>query len=80
MRITVAIPDEIAAQAEALGLTPEEYVEKLVAEQASVSSPVKTKEERLADLEKFFTEMSRNSEKIPHLPDEAFTRESFYKF
>jgi hypothetical protein len=33
MQITVNIPDEVAAQAEARGLTPESYVEGLVAQQ-----------------------------------------------
>lgn len=31
------------------------------------------------DIETFLTEMAANSEKLPQLPDEAFTRESFYQ-
>ncbi len=33
----------------------------------------------LANLEKIFEEMAAHSDKIPLLPDEAFTRESFYQ-
>jgi hypothetical protein len=42
---------------------------------------VKTEEnraERMAKFEKFFESFSANSENIPILPDEAYTRESFY--
>jgi hypothetical protein len=31
------------------------------------------------NLEEFFRAMSAYSDKIPQLPDEAFTRESFYQ-
>jgi hypothetical protein len=81
MQITVTIPDEVAAEAQARGLTPENYVESLIAEQKLMKHADKTplnREERLANLEKFFEEISAHSEKIPILPDEAYTRESFY--
>jgi hypothetical protein len=39
MQITVAIPDEFAAQVQASGLTPESFVEKLIAER--IASPIK---------------------------------------
>jgi hypothetical protein len=35
--------------------------------------------DRLANLDKFFEEMAIHSDKIPLLPDEAFTRDSFYQ-
>jgi len=82
MQITVTIPDEFAAQVVARGLTPEGYVERLIAEragaaaQADSSADTKT---RLADLEVFFAEMAAHSDKVPILPDEALTRESFYQ-
>ncbi len=78
MQIMVTIPDEIATEAQAHGLTPAGYVEKLVARQGTASQPPLTVEEKLAKLDKFFDEISANSENIPLLPDEAFTRESFY--
>ena len=78
MEITVTIPDEVAEQAKARGLTPESYVEELVLEQGSELKPLKTREQRRADMARFIEEISRNSEDIPLLPDAAFTRESFY--
>jgi hypothetical protein len=78
MEITVTIPDEVAAEARARGLTPESYVEGLVADKGMVTGTAKTREQRRADIERFIEEISANSENIPRLPDEAFTRESFY--
>jgi len=81
MQITVNIPDEVAAQAQARGLTPENYVESLIAKQKLTAPVLKTDEnlaERMAKLEEFFESFSANSENIPILPDEAYTRESFY--
>lgn len=37
MQITVTIPDDFAAQVQARGLTPERYVETLIAEQARIA-------------------------------------------
>jgi hypothetical protein len=79
MEITVTIPDEVAAEARARGLTPESYVEGLIAEKHLSTSAESTTKQKLANLEKFFEAMAANSHKIPHLPDEALTRESFYQ-
>jgi hypothetical protein len=75
---------QLAAEAQARGMALERYVaEKL--KQSEPSAAVTTPEEpvspaaRLADLEDFFKEMARYSDKIPLLPDEAFTRESLYQ-
>lgn len=78
MEITVNIPDEVAEKARALGMTPESYVARLVAGKTAKAEPEISTEERMAKLEKFFKQISSHSEKIPRLPDEAFTRESFY--
>jgi hypothetical protein len=80
MQITVTIPDDVAAQAVARGLTPEGYVEELIAERAGVASQAAADTSaRLADLEVFFAEMAAYSEKAPILTDDALTRESFYQ-
>lgn len=78
MEITISIPDTVVESAHSRGLTPETYVEELLVQEDAPNSPEKTPEERLADLERFFEGMTRYSYKIPHLPDEALTRESFY--
>ncbi len=81
MVITVTVPDEFAEEAEARGLTTERFVETIVLrEQAALlsSQPEKTVEKRMVDLDLFLAEMSAFAHKIPVLPDEALTRESFY--
>jgi hypothetical protein len=76
MQITVKIPDEFAAQVQARGLTPESYVESLIEDAARTAPfPMQGK----MDIEAFLSAMSANSENIPPLPDEAFTRESYYQ-
>jgi hypothetical protein len=79
MQITIEIPDELAAKAQARGLTPERYVQALVEDAArTVPLPLPPAKPRM-DMEQFFEAMAANSDKIPQLPDEAFTRESFYQ-
>jgi hypothetical protein len=77
MQITVTIPDEFAAQVRARGLTPEGYVERLIAEQAGAAR--NGSETRLVDLELFLAEISAHSEESPVLADAALTRESIYQ-
>ncbi len=79
MEITITIPNEVVAWAESQGLTPRGYVENLIAERHPPAKPERTKEQRMADLEEFFKAMAQHSDEIPQLPDEAFTRESFYR-
>jgi hypothetical protein len=77
MQIVVEIPDELAAQARARGLTPESYVRGLIEEAARHAPADLVKPKR--DMEAFFKAMAAHSEKIPQLSDEAFTRESIYQ-
>jgi hypothetical protein len=78
MEITVTIPDEVAEKAQARGLELKTYVEELVAENPIPDGPEPTVEEKLAQLERFFAQMSSHAHKIPILSDEALSRESFY--
>lgn len=80
MQITVTIPDELAAEVQAQGLTPESYVEKLVAERSATprgygAGGRLTREEFEASLDR----LAQFSDKIPLLPIEAFSRESMYE-
>ena len=78
MQITVTIPDELAAQAQARGIPVEAYVQSLVEEAGrkfSSSHPPRTPEQ----IEAFFEAMAEGSLKLPPLPTESFTRESFYE-
>jgi hypothetical protein len=77
MQITVDIPDQVAEKAAALGVSVEEYVNDLLTrESAPIAMPkVLTREEVRAWLDR----LAQFSDQIPQLPDEAFTRESFYQ-
>ena len=76
MQITVSISDEVAAQVEARGLSPESYFARAIEDAVrAVSNGPQPKR----DMQAFFRDIAAYSEKIPQLPDEAFTRESFYQ-
>jgi hypothetical protein len=79
MQITVEIPDDLAAQVKARGLTPESYVRSLIDDAVRTSPTPLPPAKPKMDMEEFIRKMSEHSEKIPELPDEAFTRESFYQ-
>ena len=79
MQITVTIPDEFAAEVKARGLEPRSYVERLIDDAARTApKPIPPAKPKM-DLDSFFQAMAAYSDKIPQLPDEAFTRESFYQ-
>jgi hypothetical protein len=79
MQITVEIPDALAAKVQARGLTPESYVRGLIEDaERSAPLPIPPAKPKM-NMEEFFEAMSAFSDKIPQLPDEAFTRESFYQ-
>jgi hypothetical protein len=79
MQVTIEIPDEVAAKAEARGMTPESYVRSLIDDAVrSTPEPLHLREPRMS-MEEFVEAMAANSDRIPVLPDEAFTRESFYQ-
>lgn len=73
------IEAQLVAEARARGLSPESYVEQIIAERTAKLHTEAGSVDRLASLEKFLEEMAAYSDKIPQLPDRAFTRESFYQ-
>lgn len=80
MRITVTIPDELAAEIQSRGMTPENYLEILIAEQLQTQqSPSASHQLSAEQFEAALDELTRYSDKIPSLPDSAISRESFYR-
>ena len=79
MQVTVNIPDELAAQVQSRGLTPQSYVEDLIAEQTATAKGSATHKLSLEEFEASLDELTRYSDKIPVLPAEAFSRESLYQ-
>ena len=81
MAITLNLPPEVeaslAAQARALGLQLNSYVQNLLEQQAGMG-----RSEQATNLEQFEAELdalAQGSDKLPYLPPAALTRESFYQ-
>jgi post-segregation antitoxin (ccd killing protein) len=78
MHVTVTIPDELAAQALARGMSVQAYVQSLI-EEAGRKSLSSHRARTSEQIEGFFKAMAEGSQKLPPLPTESFTRESFYQ-
>jgi hypothetical protein len=78
MQITVTIPDELAAIAQARGISLEAYVQGLV-EEAGHKSLSSRRSRTPEQIEAFFEGMAEGSQELPALQTESFTRESFYQ-
>jgi hypothetical protein len=80
MTITVDISpeaqSELARQAAARGQEVEGYAASLLEEALNLPDGPSRSEDRL---ERTLREMAQFSDKIPSLPDEAFTRDSLYQ-
>ena len=77
MTIPIHIPDELAMQAARRGLDIAQYIDQILqaaAKPALPRSPRLTQEQIDAVLDGF----AEFSDKIPILPDSAFTREAIY--
>ncbi len=71
------IEERFLAAAEACGMNPETYAEKIIAAETALTreKPPLTK----AQLDHFLAVMREGSENFPVLPESAYTRESFYQ-
>lgn len=78
MTLTVTIPDDLVEQVKAHGASPEHYVQGLIEEAVRADAIAQRIAGPRIDIEAFLTAMAQYAEKIPQLPDSAFTRESFY--
>jgi post-segregation antitoxin (ccd killing protein) len=77
MVVTVNIPDELAAQAKARGLSLEAYVQEILAEQ--LARPVQTQQPRTQEeIRIWLDSLAQFSDKIPPLP-ETISREWLYQ-
>jgi hypothetical protein len=80
MTITINIKPEVEAelarQAESLGMDVPAYAATLLEKVAKPSEPHVTD---LEEFEKSLDRIAQFSDKIPALPDEAFSRESIYR-
>lgn len=77
MVVTVNIPDELAAQAEARGLSPEAYVQEILAQQ--LARPAEARQARTPEeIRAWLDSLAQFSDKIPPLP-ETISREWIYQ-
>jgi hypothetical protein len=81
MQLTVNLPDEVAAEAQARGLSPESFVETLVVERIGPGghTPESPRDLSLREFDAALDQLAAGSRSIPALPDEAFHRASFYE-
>ena len=78
MKINVKVPKELAAQAEALGLALEAYVEQILAQQIRESKPEGRTPRTPAEIRAWLDSLAQFSDKVPPLP-EKITREWIYQ-
>jgi hypothetical protein len=77
MEITLKIPDELASQARARGLTLEVYIQEILAQQLGTSS--ETRQPRAPqEIRAWLDSLAQFSDKIPPLPD-TISREWIYQ-
>ena len=77
VQLSPDVEARVQAQARAQGIAAESLVKKLIEDAIRPVAPRRSGPVR--DMDAFFQAMAANSDKIPVLPDEAFTRESFYQ-
>lgn len=69
----------LAAEAQARGVDIEAYVESLLEQAITTNPPLPPRTRTQEEMAAFYDAMAAHTDKIPQLPDEAFTRESFYQ-
>jgi hypothetical protein len=78
MKVTVKIPDEIAARAKARGLRVEEYIEEILGQQLGAQPTGNGRPKTPAEIRAWLDSLAQFSDKIPPLP-ETISREWIYQ-
>jgi post-segregation antitoxin (ccd killing protein) len=78
MEITIKIPDELAAQAQARGLDVEAYVEEILAQRVGASPSASGQARTPEEIRAWLDSLAQFSDKIPPLP-ETISREWIYQ-
>jgi post-segregation antitoxin (ccd killing protein) len=76
MVVTVNIPDELAVEAKARGLSLEAYVQEILEQQ--LARPIKAQRRTPEEIRKWLDSLAQFSDKIPPLP-ETISREWIYQ-
>jgi post-segregation antitoxin (ccd killing protein) len=78
MKVNVKVPDELAAQAQALGLALEAYIEQILAQQIRDLKPEGHTPRTQKEFRAWLDSLAQFSDKVPPLP-EKITREWIYQ-
>ena len=78
MVIRVNVPEELAAQAQARGVTLESYVEEILAQQATAAAMTAPRLRTPAEIREWLDSLAQFSDRIPPLP-ETISREWIYQ-
>ena len=80
MTIPIHLPDELAIQAARRGMDVAAYAEEILNKVVAVAKPVLPRSPRLSQkqIDAVLDGLAEFSDKIPILPDSAFTREAIY--
>lgn len=78
MKVTLKVPDEIAAQAKARGLRVEAYIEEILAQQLAARPTGNGRPRTPAEIRAWLDSLAQFSDKIPPLP-ETISREWIYQ-
>ena len=71
------LEEVLAAQAQAAGLSPEEYVQQMLEQRLATGAP--EPKLTLEEFEAALDSLAEYSDKIPDLPPEAFSRQGIYR-
>jgi hypothetical protein len=78
MKVNIKVPEELAAQAEALGLALEAYIEQILAQQILDPKPAGHTPRTSKEIRAWLDSLAQFSDKVPPLP-EKITREWIYQ-
>ena len=73
------IEARLTAEAQARGVDIEAYVESILEQAMTTATTSSPRQRTREEMQAFYDALAAHSDKIPQLPDEAFTRESFYQ-
>ena len=78
MEVTVKVSDELAARARARGLTVEDYIREILAQQVALEPPNGARLRTPGEIRAWLDALAQFSDKIPPLP-ETITRDWIYQ-
>jgi ribosomal protein L11 methylase PrmA len=78
LHVTSETAQRLMDQAQARGMELAAYAESVL-EKTAANEGLDHRPKTRQEIEAFFAAMSENSQKLPQLPHEAFTRQSFYE-